>query len=196
MALPRALAQRVIAFASKIDLGRKPMGYCGVACGPTMPQPKVWYPNLWIEGVEQPINLPDTGKATIEYKVTRRTTTDVDGKQRHEASLEVHSIEPAGEGKNGKSQIANGKGSDRAKAVKLSSLLAPGLIQFSRARNTDGEFAPQADETPDPSTMRAAYGPVVRGNKLGAAKVAAGAAAGLGGTAAAALMLARKLRKR
>lgn len=72
--------------------------------------------------------------------------------------------------------------------------LTPGMIQFSRARNTDGEFAPQADGAPDPATMRAAYGPPAP--KSGAVKTAMGAAAGLGGTAAAALLLARKLRAR
>jgi len=81
----------------------------------------------------------------------------------------------------------------------LAGKLEPGrkpVVQFARPRNTDGEFEPEADAVPDPTTMRAAYGPPPDDLKRpGVAKPTAGVVAGLGGTAAAALLLARRRQK-
>lgn len=65
-------------------------------------------------------------------------------------------------------------------------------VAFSRERNSDGEFAPQAEDGPDPNAMARAYGPPEtrkEGSKLG--MVASGA-----GALTAAALLARKLRGR
>ena len=181
--LHRHLQARVIEFAGKLDLGRKPMDYSKACIGPAEPQPRVWYPTLWIDGLEQPIDLPDKGKATVEYRITRKTTTDIDGKKRHDATVEIQSMEPV------KKEEKASKLPGAAKQVKLSSL-QPRMIFFDdRPRNPDGHFEPQGDGAPDPATMRAAYGP-----NLGAAPAATGAVAGLGGTDAAAALLAKKLK--
>ena len=69
--------------------------------------------------------------------------------------------------------------------------LAPRMIPFERARDGAGQFAPQAASGgADPSTMAAAY-PGTQRNMGNAATVASA-----GGTAATALMVARKLRAR
>lgn len=67
-------------------------------------------------------------------------------------------------------------------------------LHFERPRTADGEFAPQAEDVPDPATMQAAYGH--QSSTLPNAGQAAGAAVGVGGTAAAALLLARRLRRK
>jgi hypothetical protein len=182
---------------SKLNLGQKPQPGC-IGNGPATPLPKVWYPSLWIEASDAPIELPDTGKAVIDYKVTRKSTSDTNGKKLHEARIEVHSIEPVESGK----EKSAGKGKKLAGAAKVLSLpsefsacLRPGMIRFSRARNGDGEFAPQAEGVPDPNTMVRAYGPPsVPGTTNGGAKKAA--VAGVLGASTAAALLARKLKTR
>ncbi len=77
--------------------------------------------------------------------------------------------------------------------------LEPGMIAFDRTRDGMGQFAPQTEAGADPGTMQAAYGggnlqaPTESTSGLGK-KV--GAVAATGGTMAAALLLARKLRGR
>jgi hypothetical protein len=70
-------------------------------------------------------------------------------------------------------------------------------IHFDRARNSDGEFAPQTEGGPDPATMRAAYGPVNR--RPGALRSALGIVADTAGAAGGAVtigsMVAKKLRR-
>lgn len=65
-------------------------------------------------------------------------------------------------------------------------------LAFDRSRNSDGEFAPQAEGGPDPHAMARAYGsPESRAS----APKAAAIVGGMGGLTAAAL-LGRKLRGR
>jgi hypothetical protein len=68
-----------------------------------------------------------------------------------------------------------------------------GALHFSRARNSDGEFAPQAVEGPDPKAMARVYGsPETRQRGMGIVATAMGGA----GAITAAALLARKLRGR
>jgi hypothetical protein len=65
-------------------------------------------------------------------------------------------------------------------------------LSFSRTRNSDGEFAPQAEDGPDPNAMARAYGAPETGQS--GLKVAA--TVGGAGALTAAALLARKLRGR
>ena len=66
------------------------------------------------------------------------------------------------------------------------------ILGFDRSRNSDGEFAPQAEGGPDPNAMARAYGaPEARATGPKAAAVVGGA-----GALTAAALLARKLRGR
>lgn len=175
-----------IELAAKVDLGRKP--YTGDCSIPSPATPKVYYPTIWIDDRETPVDLPVSGKAVIDYKVVSRTARERDGKTKHDATIEIQSIEALE--KKGRKDGRNGTDGTNGKAVPVKlSAIVPGMIRFSRARNSDGEFAPEAGGGPDPATMRAAYGSpnVVKGM---------GAAAGLGGTAAAALLIARRMKGR
>ncbi len=70
------------------------------------------------------------------------------------------------------------------------------MIRFDRARNGDGEFAPQVEGGPDPATMRAAYGPVAPVSKVrNALRLAADAGGAAGGALTVGSMVARKLRR-
>lgn len=119
-----ALPQRIIAFAKKIDLGRE---YGG--CSPCLSSPsgkmEKYYPTIWIDGKASPIDLPQSGKATVNYKVVSRTSREVDGKTTHDASIEIQSIEP--EEKDDK------KKPGAAKPVKFSSL-PQRIISFAHTK--------------------------------------------------------------
>ena len=79
------------------------------------------------------------------------------------------------------------KKQEARKPGKSFNALQPRMIKFNRARNGDGEFAPQgAEGGPDPATMTAAYGHPVERAKMAVA---------FGGGAGAAL-LGMRLRSR
>lgn len=158
---------------SKLDLGRK-YGEIGIAGSPPK-RPEKYYPTLWIDPQAKPLEMEDSGKAVVEYQVTRREIVERDGKKTYGATIEIRSIEPMCDEKKKPLEGA-------AKPVKF----AVRSLEFSRSRNMDGEFVSQADGTPGPNAMAAAYGPST------VAKTA-GAVAGLGGTATAALLLAKRM---
>lgn len=87
------LKERLVELAAKLDLGRQPETSC-IGYGPKESRPRTWYPGLYIDGIKEPIDLPLTGKAIIDYKLTRKSTTIVNDEERHDASLDVISIEP------------------------------------------------------------------------------------------------------
>jgi hypothetical protein len=79
-----------------------------------------------------------------------------------------------------------------ARPVKFGSLRQR-IIAFARARNGDGEFAPQTEDAPDPNAMARAYG--APAGRIVAAPGKKAVAAGALGATAAAVLLTRKLRK-
>jgi hypothetical protein len=161
-----------------LDLGRtysNDYGPLGCAGSIGAASKKVSYPSFWVHDVEQPLDLPDSGMATIKYKVTSKTTRTRDGKSKHDADIEIQSIEPVKATKP-KLKLAAGM-----KIAHLGALL-PGMIQLDgRPRNGSGQFSPEEAGGPNPHSVAAAYGPGAIAKTVGGV----GAAAGLGGLAAA-----------
>lgn len=140
----------------KLDLGTKP-GEGGLYACAADDAPKVYYPSIYLRDSDEDYELPETGKATVEYKVTRKTVETRNGKTKHSATLDILSIDPEVEEKvkAKKGEVAKmlGIGADR-------SVRAP-VHHFAygeRARGGNGQFI--ADETggADPTSMRQAYG--------------------------------------
>lgn len=175
-------SSRLIQFAQKLDLGKKGSS---MLCGPE-DKIRYWYPSLYLDEKPERVDLPDKGTATIEYEVTSRSMWQRDGKESHSATIDVHSITPT-DSKDKKKKLPGA--AKVVKSVRQLSALRPGMIQFdSRPRNPDGQFETSATAAgPSPAAMERVYkSPTPMGGAV---------AAGLGGTAAAAL-LARKLRLR
>jgi hypothetical protein len=83
--------RRIVELA-KIDLGDKPGA--GV-CGPCEAPRRMYYPSVYISGREKPVDIPDKGKAVIEYRVSGRSMNKRGDEQaRHSTDIEIHSIEP------------------------------------------------------------------------------------------------------
>lgn len=78
---------------AKLDLGSKPEAYSS-GCSPCDVPRRRYFPTVYISDQEKPIDLPDEGKAVIEYKVRGRSMNERDGKKRHSADIEIHTIEP------------------------------------------------------------------------------------------------------
>jgi hypothetical protein len=167
---------------AKLDLGRK-LGDMG-CCSPSSAGNTKYYPSIWIDDRDEPVDLPLRGKATVDYVVVSRTARERDGKTKYDASIEIRSIDPQTE----KEQKLPGS----AKAVKLGALV-PGMISFDRVRNQDGEFAPETSGGGvDPNTMAAAYGPGAIATN--AAAMGAGTMVGTAGGVLAAKLLRNKLK--
>lgn len=181
----QSLPQRIIEFAGKIDLGRESYGICDTKPSSS---PKKYYPSLWIDGQASPIDLPQSGRATVNYKVVSRTSREVDGKTSHDANIEIQSIEPEEKDKKKKPGAAS--------AVKFSSL-PQRIIAFARDRNADGEFAPQVGGGAGPAEMEKVYGTASlrRSPNLGGKVAAVAGGLGLGAAAILARNKLRSLRK-
>jgi hypothetical protein len=52
------------------------------------------YPTLYIQGIADDIELPEKGKAVIEYRIASKTINEEGDKKRVSYSLEVRSIDP------------------------------------------------------------------------------------------------------
>lgn len=142
----------------KLDLGEKRSDYLS-----SMPidVKGPHYPCLYLPDSEEDYDLPDSGKATVEYKVTRRSKQTVDGKTRHNATVEIKSLEPV----SGKDKGTGGPGDKgkKGEVAKMLSQIQASLNEFAgygeRPRSKNGTFV--ADETggADPVSMRQAYAP-------------------------------------
>lgn len=89
--LNRADAQNLVEFA-KMDLGESSSMLAG-CCAPAEKNKK-WYPSFYVNKAEK-LDLPLTGKATIEYRLRSQTKRQDDaGKVSHSADIEVLSIDP------------------------------------------------------------------------------------------------------
>ena len=64
-------SSRLIAFAAKLDLGRKWGGGDMASCSDTSKKSQVDYPTIRVDGKPDPIDLPDSGKAVVAYKEGR-----------------------------------------------------------------------------------------------------------------------------
>ena len=118
----------MIEFA-KLDLGEKPP-----QAMPEGPVNKRWYPTLHVADLEKELPLDDEGTAMITYKVQRRSSEKVNGKEKHSATIEVRTIETP----------------DRKKHD----------FADSRPRNDMGQYMANETGGADPNSMAAAYGNV------------------------------------
>ncbi|MDR0532724.1 MAG: hypothetical protein LBH01_02095 [Verrucomicrobiales bacterium] len=84
--------KRLRELSEKIDLGKawKPEP----PVFPANPKPRIDYPNMYIYDREGLENFPRAGKAVIDYKIERFSTTDRDGKILNDLTLQIKSIEP------------------------------------------------------------------------------------------------------
>lgn len=90
--LSRADADNLVEFA-KMDLGESSSMLAG-CCSPVSEKSKKWYPSFYVNKAEK-LDLPLTGKATIEYRLRSQTKRQDDaGKVSHSADIEVISIDP------------------------------------------------------------------------------------------------------
>ncbi len=171
-----------------IDLGREDKYYYGCEASglSSGEKKKLRFPSLSLYDLDNRLDLPREGTATVKYKVTRRSMNEgEDGKERHSTDIEVHSIDPIEE-------VKAVKKCEKAKLIPnqigLSGLHRK-LIQLAdpRPRNPLGEFSDQQDG-PSSDAMDITY------RKSGLGKVATeGAVAGASGAAGAgALSLVRK----
>lgn len=63
-------------------------------CGPSSPS-KMNYPCLYVNDQAKDIELPLSGTARVKFKLRSKTTRqNEEGKQKHSADIEIHSIEP------------------------------------------------------------------------------------------------------
>lgn len=86
-----------------IDLGKEVKDYGGDMPVPESPEKavkmKTVYPSVYICGKKELLTLPDTGEATIKFKVVSREVSsrksgEKEPKERFEVELEIHAIEP------------------------------------------------------------------------------------------------------
>ena len=168
-----AVRERLVELAA-IDLG---YSYGNTCCGVSPATSEKNYPSLYISDKKEPIDLPRSGKATVEYRVrSSSSNTDKDGNTTHSANIEIKSIDPIEE--------ANKKKEGMAKILKVQ--LAANerdVIQFGdpRPRNPLGEFS-GAQGGPNSSAMETTYrqNPGIQPVKA----IAEGAIGGIAGTGA------------
>ena len=171
----------------RIDLGDKMEDCCGVAA---MPEPekktRIYYPSLYLNGKDGGrdfAGIPESGTATVEYRVKERSVREDDeGKRRHSLMLEVRSLEPSGKGKGEAQRKADEDDEDEDDDLEeaLGRIMDSLLTHFEaplgeRSRDGAGRYVGNETGGADPQTMAQAYGP---GKKAAVtAGVAAGAAA-------------------
>lgn len=129
------IRRRIVALAAELsaielkaaDLGRKPgeiddfYGYG--SCSPTgAKRTEVYYPTLDMYDRPEEIKLPDSGKATITYDVTRRSKEERNGKKRHGLAIKVKSIDP----------IVDEEKPVTKPGLKILSAVQPGMIMLAR----------------------------------------------------------------
>ena len=140
---------------------------CQVAA-PKKNEPR--YPTLWLSDRDEPLDLPDSGKAVVEYDVTRRTIEEVNGKKKHSYTIRIKSIDPETKPKKG--------------GAVAGQLAAGGRVtELARTRSSDGTFAPEDAGGADAASFTKAYGPPASRPALRPGMVAAGAGAAAAGGA-------------
>lgn len=137
----------LVELAKKIDLGDKPMGGC---CSPCEAPRGPYYPSLYVSDRDEAIDIPEEGSATVKYRVRSRSTNKRDGKEKHSADIEIHSIEPVEPEKKEEKQTA---------LFEIRRLREICFGSDPRPRNSLGEYTSDPGEGVDPNQMAAAYGP-------------------------------------
>ena len=156
-----SLSRRVVALAARVNglvqLKAQDLGTtyeerygCGILAAKERVPSKV-YPSLDIYAHPSAIDLPEEGKASIDFTVTRRSIDERDGRKRHGYTLKIKSIDPVPEKKPGKKKLPG--------SAKILSALEPRMICLARDRNQDGEFASNDGGAVTPDQAAAAYGP-------------------------------------
>lgn len=93
--MPLTEKEREKAFPVHIDLGRKMAGPETAMAGNSSrseAKSKPYYPTLYLEGVKGLEQLPAEGCILIEFKRTRLSIEERDGKPTTGATLEIHSL--------------------------------------------------------------------------------------------------------
>ena len=194
----KPFTSRLIALATKIDLAEHHEEF---------PNPPImnggkkepYYPSIHVSDKDAPIDLPVDGHAIVRYKVTGRSMDERDGKQRHGATIKIHSIEhqpvvPAIERMGKPLSEVNACSSGGSFSARK---LHRGMIVFGdpRPRNGEGQFSPVTEGVPSPNAMAAAYGSGTIGKSLvNGVAAGAGAAVGIQGTKLAGRTLLKKIR--
>lgn len=150
-----ALRPGMIELGRKLDLGEMRPDYdkmypCSSSSSSNVPKKKV-YPSIYIDRLDQAIDLPDKGEGKVKFRVRRREErVDEDGNKYHGGTIEILSIE------------TDDKGEKKPVAKKVAfERVMPGVIGFdNRPRNGNGQFEPEVAAGPTPNTMAAAYGGV------------------------------------
>lgn len=88
---------------NKIDLGTMRPDYSaeilvpeGASSESDRPQKK-FYPSLYISDLSEKLELPDSGTATVTFKVVERRETERDGKKTCSYDLEIQDMTPTSE---------------------------------------------------------------------------------------------------
>jgi len=190
----------------KLDLGYTYDEMYPTPCGiGNSTDKKTQYPNLYVNRTKGDVmDIPETGKAVVEYVLTGRNMSKRDGKTTYGMDLQIKSFDPQGTKKADAKMKKEGMAVEmRDKTGRVIALVVGGkfygrMSQFSdRTRNGDGQFVGNVTGGADPVTMRQAYGEKPKRSLL-APGVGAAALAGaglLGGTAKGRGMLAGGLRK-
>ena len=182
----------------KLDLGYTyDEMYGSSACGlsPSSDSKKVQYPSLYVSRTKGDVmDLPETGKAVVEYVLTGRNMSKRDGKTSYGMDLQIKSFDPQGAKKMDAKKKADGEAVEMGAKCSVLSAQSHGLPvsqsqslhSFSdRTRNNDGQFVGNVTGGADPVTMRQAYGQKPQRSLLApGAGAAALAGAGLLGTQA------------
>lgn len=194
MSLPQLIELNARADAALREFGAMDLGYKydDGLCEAYDPK-KTRYPSLYINQVSDDVmGIPETGTATIKYKLTGRNMREAGGKKKYGMTVDVLSFEPEAEKKADAKKKAAGEAvklGSGTEVVSLLELYADGSVrrrfglnlrQFSdRTRNGDGQFVGGATGGADPVTMRQAYGDKPK-NPMLAPGAAAAALAGAG----------------
>lgn len=153
-----------------MDLGRS----YGESCvGPGETPTRKYYPTLYVSDRPDEIDLPLSGEAKVKFKLKSKTSRqDEDGKTRHSADIEIHSIDPISDTK--RKPIEG----DKAKLLSVRARLNE-IIQMAdpRPRNTLGEFSGGEEVGPTPNQIGTVY---KQGAKSVGGLLASGAVAGVG----------------
>jgi len=184
----------------KLDLGYTyeemyPSALCGSSSGSSSSDKKTQYPSLYVNRTKGDVmDIPETGKAVVEYVLTGRNMSKRDGKTTYGMDLQIKSFDPQGTKKADAKMKKDGLAvAMSSKSPRLQVSKSPSLHSFSdRTRNGDGQFVGNVTGGADPVTMRQAYGEKPKRSLLAPGVGAAAlAGAGLLGTKSGRVMTAK-----
>ena len=179
----------------KLDLGYTYEEMYPTPCGSSGSDKKTQYPSLYVNRTKGDVmDIPETGKAVVEYVLTGRNMSKRDGKTTYGMDLQIKSFDPQGTKKADAKMKKDGLAvAMSSKSPRLQVSKSPSLHSFSdRTRNGDGQFVGNVTGGADPVTMRQAYGEKPKRSLLAPGVGAAAlAGAGLLGTKSGRVMTAK-----